>query len=366
MSSRCCFQLNDGEQLYASSLPGNSRADRVGERSSLIQVGRRRLAPQHVRERRVRQAARDRGVQSRLHAVEALARPRAGREARVALVDVRREQRGRERVGARDDERRDAEHVGRQARRGQRPDELLGRDQDLAAQMPALLLAGELVLEVHARRACLDHRSHQLERVQRAAEPGLGVGHDRRDQADVGAFGPRDLVRAHQRVVQPSDHGRDRVRRVERLVRVRLAGQVRVGGDLPAREVDRLESGLQHLDGLSTRHGAERRDVVPLPQQLPQSLRAEPRDRVLHADRATEPDDILTRVRPLDPAPARVGRPLVFQLLRFAADPGLRRRVDHRVPPRCVGGHGSGNEKTLRRGEGSGARPGSCEPRAAP
>ena len=24
MSSRCCFQLNDGEQLYARCLPGNS------------------------------------------------------------------------------------------------------------------------------------------------------------------------------------------------------------------------------------------------------------------------------------------------------------------------------------------------------
>ena len=241
------------------------------------------------------------------------------------------------RVRARDDERRNAEHIGREAGRRQRPDELLGRDQDLAAQMPALLLAGELILEVHARRAGLDHRAHQLERVQGAAEPGLGVGDDRRDQADVGALGPRDLVRAHQRVVQPADHGRDRVRRVERLVRVRLSGQVRVGGDLPAREVDRLEPGLQHLDGLSTRHGAERRDVVALAEQLPQALRAHPCDRVLHADRAAQPNDVLTRVRPFDPAPARIGRPLALQLLRFAADPRLRRRVDHR----CLLGVGS-------------------------
>ena len=55
------------------------------------------------------------------------------------------------------------------------------RDQHLAAQMAALLFGGELVLEVHAGGAGLDHRLHQFERVQRAAEAGLGVGDDRRD-----------------------------------------------------------------------------------------------------------------------------------------------------------------------------------------
>ena len=201
--------------------------------------------------------------------------------------------------------------------------------------MPALLLAGELILEMHARRAGLDHRAHQLERVQSAAEPGLGVGNDGRDQADVGALGPRDLVRAHQRVVQPADHGRDRVRRVERLVRVRLSGQVRVGGDLPAREVDRLEPGLQHLDGLSTRHGTERRDVVTLAEQLPQALRAHPRDRVLHADRTAQPNDVLTRVRPFDPAPARIGRPLAAPAPPLRGGPGPSSSCRSSVPPGC-------------------------------
>ena len=56
-----------------------------------------------------------------------------------------------------------------------------GRDQHLAAQVAALLLGRELVLEVHAGGAGLDHGLHQLERVERAAEAGLGVGDDRRE-----------------------------------------------------------------------------------------------------------------------------------------------------------------------------------------
>jgi hypothetical protein len=38
---------------------------------------------------------------------------------------------------------------------------------------------------VNARGARLDHRLHQLERVQHAAEAGLGVGDDGREEIDV-------------------------------------------------------------------------------------------------------------------------------------------------------------------------------------
>ena len=78
-------------------------------------------------------------------------------------------------------ERRHAHHVGREPRGDERADELRRRHEHLAAHVAALLLGGELVLEVHARGARLDHRLHQLERVERAAEAGLGVGHDRRE-----------------------------------------------------------------------------------------------------------------------------------------------------------------------------------------
>ena len=71
--------------------------------------------------------------------------------------------------------------------------------QHLAAEVAALLLGRELVLVVHARGARLDHRLHQLEGVQRAAEAGLGVGEDRHDPVAVAVpLGPLDLVGAEQ------------------------------------------------------------------------------------------------------------------------------------------------------------------------
>ena len=94
------------------------------------------------------------------------------------------------------------------------------------------------------------------------------------------------------------------VRRVEALVGVRRAGEVRVGRDLPAGEVDRLEAGANHLDGLAAGERAERADRLVGLDQLPEALRAELRERVLLDDRAAQADDVLGRVRPLDPAPA--------------------------------------------------------------
>ena len=99
----------------------------------------------------------------------------------VALVDVAGEQLCAIRIGARDQQGRHAHDVGGETRGIERADELLDRDQHLAAEMAALLFRRELVLEVHAGRARLDHRLHQLERVERAAEAGLGVGDDRRE-----------------------------------------------------------------------------------------------------------------------------------------------------------------------------------------
>ena len=133
----------------------------------------------------------------------------------VALVDVAREQRRAERVGARDEQRRHVADVGGQARGDERADELARRDEHLAAQVAALLLGGELVLEVHAGGAGLDHRLHQLEGVERPAEAGLGVGDDRREPVAAGAvaLGVLDLVGAQERVVDAAHERRDAVRR---------------------------------------------------------------------------------------------------------------------------------------------------------
>ena len=250
-SSSFAFQLNDGRAVVRQQLAGEPRVDRLGEPPGVLEVRRPGLAPDEVGIWRVGEAAGDGLVESGAGAVEALRRALAGEELRVGGIDVARDHVGGLGVRAGDEDGRDAHDVGGEARGDEVADGLLGRQEHLAAHVPALLLRGELVLEVHARGAGLDHRLHELEDVQRAAEAGLGVGHDRGEPvALVATLGVVDLVRALQRLVDAADDVGDAVGRVEALVRVHLAGEVRVGGDLPAGEVDRLEAGLDLLDRL--------------------------------------------------------------------------------------------------------------------
>jgi hypothetical protein len=60
--------------------------------------------------------------------------------------------------------------VGGKTRGDELLDGLAGGHEDLAAHVTALLHRGELVLEVHACGARLDHRLHQLERIEHPAE----------------------------------------------------------------------------------------------------------------------------------------------------------------------------------------------------
>ena len=139
--------------------------------------------------------------------------------------------------------RRHAHAIGGKPRGDELVDRFARRHEHLAAHVAALLHRGELVLEVHARGAGLDHRLHELERVEHAAEAGFGIGHDRREEVDVaGAFHVLDLVGARERVVDAPHDARHRVDRIERLVRIHLAGDVGVGRNLPARQIDRLEA----------------------------------------------------------------------------------------------------------------------------
>ena len=268
-------------------------------------IRRRGLEPDQVAVGRVGECAGDRRLEPVANAEEALRRALARAELRVGLVDVAGQELRREGVGARDDEGRHVEHVGGEAGGDERPDVLRGRDEHLAAEVAALLLGGELVLEVHAGGACLDHRLHQLEGVQRAAEAGLGVGDDRREPVGaVAALGLVDLVGAQQRVVQPPDERRGAVGRVEALVGVRVAGEVRVGGDLPAGEVDRLQARLDHLDGLAAGHRAERGDARLGLEELPEPLGAEARERVLDADRPAQRLHVGRGIGAFDSVPA--------------------------------------------------------------
>ena len=129
------------------------------------QVGGRRLAPDEVGIRRVGESSRDRRLDSVTDAEEPLGRSLTRAELAIELVDVACEERGREGVGARHDQRRDVENVGGEAGSDECPDELARRHQHFTAEMTALLLGGQLVLEMDGGRAGLDVSLHDLERI---------------------------------------------------------------------------------------------------------------------------------------------------------------------------------------------------------
>src|SRR6516162_2868114 len=291
--------------------------DRLGELLGHLEVRGAGLHPDQVGERRVSLRPRDAGLDAVLGPVETLTGALAGDERLVALVDVGRDERGRFGIGTGDHDGRHAADVGGQSGRGERADVLLGRDQDLSAQVATLLLRGQLVLPVRARDTGGDHGLLQLVDVERATEAGLAVGDDRRQPVlhrpvalDLG-----DLVGALQRVVDPADHLRHRVGRVQALVGVGVAGEVGVTGDLPARQVDGLEARAHLLDGLVAGQGAECVDPLQVVQLFPQHLRAAAGQGVLLDNAALQGDDVLGGVGTGDVLPARIGVPILLDLL---------------------------------------------------
>ena len=282
-----------------------------------LQVRGTGLHPDQVGVRRVGLGAGDAGLQAVADPVEALLGALTGDERLVALVDVGGDQRGRLGVGAGDDDGRDVGDVGRQTGRGQGADVLLGRDQHLATEVAALLLRGQLVLPVRTRDTGGDHGLLQLVDVERATEAGLAVGDDRGQPVlhrgvalDLG-----DLVGAQQRVVDAAHDLRHRVGRVQALVGVGVAGQVRVTGDLPTRQVDGLQAGADLLDGHVAGQRAERVDELHVVQLLPQHLGPAAGQRVLLDDAALQGDDVGRGVGTGHALPAGVRVPVVLDLL---------------------------------------------------
>ena len=158
--------------------------------------------------RRARRTARGRspGRALRGDLEEAVGRPLAGQELLVAVIAVGGQETRRVGVGAGDEQGRDVEHVGRQPRRDQLVDRLLRRHEHLAAHVAALLRGRELVLEVHAGGAGLDHRLHQLEGVQTPPKPASAsatIGANQSGRLAVLAGRAVDLIGAHERVVDP-------------------------------------------------------------------------------------------------------------------------------------------------------------------
>ena len=155
---------------------------------------------------------------------------------------------------------------------------------------PHFFSDGELVLEVDAGGARLDIGLHDLEAVQRAAEAGLGVGDDRREPVALGAaLGMLDLVGALEGAVDPAAQLRAGIGRIERLVGIHGAGGVGVGGDLPARQIDRLQAGADHLHGLVAGDGAERVDRLVVRSAVPTAVGAAAGEAVLDRDRTAQP-----------------------------------------------------------------------------
>ena len=177
--------------------------------------------------------------------------------------------------------------------------------------MATLLFARELVLKVDTSSTGFDHAAHQLIGVERTAEAGLGVGHDWDEPVNrIVTLGPRDLVGARQCIVESTHHRGHAVGWVEALVGVDLAGQVAVGRDLPAAQVDGLEATLDHLDGLAAGEGAEGVHVMTGMDALPELRGAALGKRVRRRDRAAQLDDFFSGVDALNASPAGVLRPL--------------------------------------------------------
>ena len=166
----------------------------------------------------------------------------------IDRIDVACEQRCGIGIGARDEHGRHVEHVGGKPRGDEVLDRRLRWDEHLAAEVAALFLRGELIFEMHARSASLDHGFGQLVHVERAAEARFHVGHDRREPVGCGvALEVVDLIGAGERVIDAAHDIGHAIGRLQTLIGIHLPRAVCMGGDLPAAQVNRLDPGFDSL-----------------------------------------------------------------------------------------------------------------------
>ena len=302
--------------VVGQALVRELRVDRLGEAPRLGQVRSRGLAPDHVGMGREGQPAGDRGIQAAAEDEEPLGGALSQHEGMVPGVGVAGEEPRAVGVGSRDQDGRHVEQVGGEPGGLELLNELARGHQHFAAHVPALLGGGELVLVVDAGGARLDHRLHQLEGVEVAAEAGLGVGDDRREPVHRPAVPSEmgDLIGALERLVDAAHQGRDAVDGVETLIRIHLSRGVGVGGHLPAAGVDGGEPRRHLLDRLVPGHGSQRPDRSRIAHRAPQSLGAAAGQRVLDVERAAEPHHLRRAVAAHDAGPAGVAVPRFLNL----------------------------------------------------
>ncbi len=213
-------------------------------------------------------------------------------------------------VGAGDEDGGHVADIGGKAGGDQLLHGFLGGDQNFAAHVSALFGRAELVFEVDGGGSGFDHSLHQLEGVESSAESGFGIGDERGEPVlAVLALLVPDLVGAQQRVVDAAAELGDGVGWIEALIGIDLPGGVGVAGDLPAADVDGIESGVDHFDGLVAGHGAEGLDVRAGVHELPETLGAEAGEGVLDVDGAAQTLHVGGGVGTLNAAPACIGLP---------------------------------------------------------
>ena len=171
-----------------------------------------------------------------------------------------------ERVGARGKRTAGiAGHVGRQPRGDERADELRGRNEHLPAQVahfsdeswsskwtPAALAS---IIALISSKA--------FSGPPKPASASATIGANQSISAPPSIWSARRSALFRRRTSAGALFAGYRL-----WSGIRLAGEVRVGGDLPARQVDRLQACAHHLNGLAARHRAERRYVLVALQQL--------------------------------------------------------------------------------------------------
>ena len=133
----------------------------------------------------------------------------------------------------------------------------MGRHQDLAAHVPAFFDRRQLVLKMDASRSGGNHVLHELKGIEHATKTGFCIGNNGQEEIDV-VLGPRlhtarplNFIGALEGIVDTPHHGRHRVIRIERLIRVHGLRGVAISCHLPPRQVDRLQPGLGLLHGLT-------------------------------------------------------------------------------------------------------------------
>ena len=186
-------------------------------------------------------------------------------------------------------QRRDAHHIGRQPGRVQRADERPIGTSTLPPRWPHFFSEASWSSKwtPAAPASIIDFISSKA--FSGAAETGLGIGDD--GSEPIGARAPSsvvDLVGALQRVVDAPapagtawrDRGSGRDTSAPAVVGVR--------GDLPARQIDRLEPRLYRLHRLIARERAKRAHKGRRVQRLPKARRAAFGQRMRHAQRASE------------------------------------------------------------------------------